>query len=137
MSFKIKTKPKKPSRKREYARHDTDCSDISLEKLQNTIDMIIEREKEKGSKIEDITISTYGGYYDEHCVQIQYIVLESDISFNKRLEAYHKKLGEYNKWVEENAEAIAREKAERKRKADEKKALQEEYKQKLKELEKK
>ena len=128
MSFKLKTKPKKPFRKswsKTHEFYEPTVSDI----LAYLIDVDVHPDHAH--------LEVTGNDYYGHELTLRYTEYESIEDFNKRWAIYEDKLDEYKQWESENAEAIAREKAERKRKADEKKALQEEYKRKLKELEKK
>ena len=63
----------------------------------------------------DIKLDYSRGYYDDVDLIANFTTLESDESWNRREQAYIKRMDDYDLWLVENADAIAVEIAERER----------------------
>lgn len=129
--FRLKSKPKKPVRRKFDNRISVDDG-ISLQgilrEIQNVYDITLNPE--------DVVIEKdYDGYDDYHYVYATWKLEEPEEDFQRRLENYKRRLAEWEKWYEENREQIeavlearrvAAEERARKRIADEQKRLRKE-----------
>lgn len=106
--FKIKSKPKKPERKmqRQYR------SLYEGETLQYWLDEGIPRDAE-------IKYARYSGYESEE-MEFVWEEPESEEQYQRRLTSYEINMAAYNKWYEENKEAIEEEIALREQEEKEK-----------------
>lgn len=81
----------------------------------------------------DVSFEYDRGYYDDYTMYLAGYRMESEEEYEKRLEAWRKKLASYEAWYKENEQEIKAEKA--RRKAEERRAKRTEAEARLKKLE--
>lgn len=104
--FKIRSKPKKPVRKKKH-RHE---ATIGYASLQSAVDTA----RSWGAPLVECEIDTdyhgYGGYYDDACsIVLRWTGPEPEEYFQQRLLVYGGKIALYKVWAKENKDQIAEE----------------------------
>ena len=110
MTFRIKKEPVKPTRETEtvFSKGLSSYEDYTIQEI---LDMVPDEYEGQYDKIELVQYS----YYDEHDLTLEIDDLEDEATFNDRLIEYNKKFEDWQRWANQNKDAIEAELTRRKK----------------------